>query len=283
MTPVEILSFLELQVSLGRRRCIRWNGPVDSPCCRPRVPCWCSWKLSFSRSNDGADCWWQRRMVVTSWRDQRSVAWVSFKVAPSFWFLNINVSIFCWNHVETVSGRRGSNFLALRLRNVDQTASVFLYVLKSVFWKKFSKWPVTPTFFSEGLFSSTSSCEGVKKKVALFMFKIPDFSLAPCLCKQAGLDLVSAWKDLDPRTLVSDLRHFCMTVRCAAHCAGATLNFLSEVRRHLEAEHLPCIERSFSKAPQVDLADQSAWTGWLLKQHTPNLAESLRRKIAFLP
>ena len=56
------------------------------------------------------------------------------------------------------------------------------------------------------------------------MFKIPDFSLAPCLCKQAGLDLISARKDFDPRTLVSgDLRHFDTTVRCAAHYAGATL------------------------------------------------------------
>ena len=60
------------------------------------------------------------------------------------------------------------------------------------------------------------------------MFKIPDFSL-PCLCKQAGLDLVSAWKDLDPRTFVSGtLREtfailtFCMTVRCAAHYARAS-------------------------------------------------------------
>ena len=60
------------------------------------------------------------------------------------------------------------------------------------------------------------------------MFKTPDFSLAPRLCKQAGLDLVSARKDLDPGTLVSgDLRHFCMTVRCAAHCAGATLTKLA--------------------------------------------------------
>ena len=56
------------------------------------------------------------------------------------------------------------------------------------------------------------------------MFKIPDFFLAPRLCKQAGLDLVSARKDFDPGTLVSgDLRHFDMTVRCAAHYAGATL------------------------------------------------------------
>ena len=76
------------------------------------------------------------------------------------------------------------------------------------FEKKISKWPVTQTFFSESLFSSTSSCEGVTK-VGLFMFKIPDFSLVPCLCTQAGVDFVSAWKDLDPRTLISgDRRHF---------------------------------------------------------------------------
>ena len=55
------------------------------------------------------------------------------------------------------------------------------------------------------------------------MFKIPDFSLVQRLCKQAGLDLVSARNH--PRTLVSgDLRHFDTTVRCAAHYAGATLN-----------------------------------------------------------
>ena len=66
-----------------------WNG-LKSPCCRPRVPCWCSWKLSFSRSNTGADCWWQRRMVVTSCKDQRWVKWVSFK------FL-ISGETSCWD------------------------------------------------------------------------------------------------------------------------------------------------------------------------------------------
>ena len=55
-----------------------WNGR-KSPCCRPRVLCWCSWKLSFSRSNAGADCWWQRRIVVHSCRDQRCDKSVSFK------------------------------------------------------------------------------------------------------------------------------------------------------------------------------------------------------------
>ena len=55
-----------------------WNV-LKSPCCRLRVPCWCSWKPSFCRSNAGADCWWQRRMVVTSCRDQRWVKWVSLK------------------------------------------------------------------------------------------------------------------------------------------------------------------------------------------------------------
>ena len=55
-----------------------WNGR-KSPCCRPRILCWCSWKLSFSRSNAGANCWWQRRIVVNSWRDQRCDKSVSFK------------------------------------------------------------------------------------------------------------------------------------------------------------------------------------------------------------
>ena len=61
-----------------------WNGR-KSPCCRPRVLCWCSWKLSFSRSNAGADCWWQRtrRIVVYSCRDQRCDKSVSFKFLRS--------------------------------------------------------------------------------------------------------------------------------------------------------------------------------------------------------
>ena len=59
-----------------------WNGR-KSPCCRPRVPCWCSWKLSFSRSNAGADCWWQCRMVVNSCRDQWWDERVSFKFPVS--------------------------------------------------------------------------------------------------------------------------------------------------------------------------------------------------------
>ena len=103
---------------------------------------------------------------------------------------------------------------------------MYCYGKKRLFEKKSSKWPVTTIFFSVSLFSSTCSWGGVKT-IEMFMFKIPHFSLASCLCKQAGLDLVSAWKDLDPRTLVSgDLCHFCTTaavaVRWAAHCAGAT-------------------------------------------------------------
>ena len=51
-----------------------------------------------------------------------SAAWsrrcfaVAIKVAPSFWFLNINMPIFCWNRFQTVSGRRGLNFLAVCLK-----------------------------------------------------------------------------------------------------------------------------------------------------------------------
>ena len=69
---------------------------------------------------------------------------------------------------------------------------VCITIGKSGFFEnKISKWPVTPTFFSESLFSLTCSC-GRVKKIGVFMFKIPDFSLAPRLCKQADLDFVSA-------------------------------------------------------------------------------------------
>ena len=78
-----------------------WNGR-KSPCCRPRVPCWCSWKWSFSRSNAGADCWWQRRMVVNSCRDQRWDRRVSFKFSISgrtscachLWVFSLQIKFF---------------------------------------------------------------------------------------------------------------------------------------------------------------------------------------------
>ena len=47
--------------------------------------------------------------------------------------------------------------------------------------------------------------EELKKNQGQFMLKIPDVSLVPCLCKQARLDLVSAWKYLDPCTLYQGL------------------------------------------------------------------------------
>ena len=78
----------------------------------------------------------------------------------------------------------------------------------------------------------------------MLMFKTPDFSLAPRLCKQAGLDLVSARKDFDPRTLVSeDLRHFDTTVRCAAHYAGATLTISvsSSFWYSISVAHYACV------------------------------------------
>ena len=94
---------------------------------------------------------------------------------------------------------------------------------KAVFWKKNLKMAGDPNFFSKNVFSWTRSSGGVKK-IRMLMFKIPDFSLVPRLYKQAGLDLVSARKDFNPRTLVSgDLCNFDTTVRCAAHYAGATL------------------------------------------------------------
>ena len=94
---------------------------------------------------------------------------------------------------------------------------MYCYRKKRFFCKKFSKRPVTPTFFSVSLFSSTRSCEGVKK-VGLLMFKIPDFSLAPRLCKQAGLDLNVCMKgSWSPYTCIgrpSPFLHDC-TLCCA--------------------------------------------------------------------
>ena len=111
---------------------------------------------------------------------------------------------------------------------------------KSGFSKKISKWPVTPTFFSKNVFSWDRSSERVKT-IRMLMFKIPEFSLAPRLCRKAGLDLVSARKDFDPRTLVSgDLRHFDTTVRCAAHYARATLNSISRAGLNFRRRPVLC-------------------------------------------
>ena len=78
---------LEVCTSLGKHlpqeRCwvkevrpandVGWNS-LKSRCSRPRKP----WKLNFCKSNAGADRWWQRRMVMTSCRDERRVKWVFF-------------------------------------------------------------------------------------------------------------------------------------------------------------------------------------------------------------
>ena len=127
-----------------------------------------------------------------------------FKVAPSFWFLNINVPIFLLKPCSNGLRKTWFKFLGTlpsKCWPSSMRVLVCIAIGKSGFLKKnLSKWPVTPTFFSVSLFSSTCSC-GRVKKIEVFMFKIPDFSLAPRLCKQAGLDLIPAWKDLDPRTL----------------------------------------------------------------------------------
>ena len=72
-------------------------------------------------------------------RSSSSASMVPVKVAPSFWFLNINMPIFCCCSFKIVSGRRGSNFVAVHRQNVDQIACLFLYVMpleKAVFLKK---------------------------------------------------------------------------------------------------------------------------------------------------
>ena len=70
----------------------------------------------------------------------------------------------------------------------------------------------------------------------MFMFKIPDFSLTPRLSKQAGLDFgFCVIRSRSPYTCIGDstgdLRHFDMTVRCAAHYAGAHLKFWQKQKK----------------------------------------------------
>ena len=66
-------------------------------------------------------------------------AHMELKVAPSFWFFNMSVLIFCCNSFKIVSGGRGSNFVAVHRQNVDQIAYLFLYAMlleKAVFFLK---------------------------------------------------------------------------------------------------------------------------------------------------
>ena len=65
-------------------------------------------------------------------------------------------SFLCWNRFQTVSGRRGLNFLAVHRQNFDHISCLFFVCIavgKSGFMEKISKWPVTPTFFFVSLFS----------------------------------------------------------------------------------------------------------------------------------
>ena len=112
-----------------------WNGR-KSPCCRPWVPCWCSWKLSFCRSNAGADCWWQRRMVVNSCRDQRWDKRVSFKFPVSG-----KTSSWGWT-----PARHRTAFL--------QSASILeVFALSVLFFQCQMKFQISPVLSNEGSFS----------------------------------------------------------------------------------------------------------------------------------
>ena len=220
------MKYCTVAKSTGRSRPI-WTSVV---CARVACSPWPVWSIPVA-------------IFLPSWCAEccaNDTFFTSFR-APSFWFLNINVLIFCCNSFKIVSGGRGSNFVAVHRQNVDQISYLFLYVMlleRNGFLKKISKWLVTPTFFSKNVFSWTCS-SGRVKKIRMLMFKIPDFSLAPRLCKQAGLDFISARKDFDPRTLVSgDLRHFDTTVRCAAHYAGATLKCMNHSSQKLAKLHV---------------------------------------------
>ena len=52
-----------------------------------------------------------------------------FKVAPSFWFLNINMPIFLLKPFPNCLRKTWFKFLGVHRQNVDQIACLFLYVL----------------------------------------------------------------------------------------------------------------------------------------------------------
>ena len=151
--------------------------------------------------------------------------------APSFWFLNINIPVFFF--VETMFKRCQAdvfNFLGTSPSKCWPNSLrdfVCITIGKSVlFLKKILKieMAVDLNFFLRKFVQFDQFLWRSLKSWDVYVQNTWLLSCAMSYYKQSGLDLFSAWTDLDPRTLVSeDLRHFCMTVRCAAHCAGATL------------------------------------------------------------
>ena len=82
---------------------------------------------------------------------------LTLKVAPSFWFLNINMPFFCWNRFPNCLRKTWFKFLGgspSKCWPNSMPVFVCIAIGKSGFLKKKnSKWPVTPTFFSGSLFS----------------------------------------------------------------------------------------------------------------------------------
>ena len=118
----------------------------------------------------------------------------SWKIAPSFWFLNMNMPIFCCNSFEIVSGRCGSNFVAVHHQTVDQICTACLPVFvcdgigKSGVLTKKSQNGRWPQLFSPKMCSVKPVFpEEIKKKSGCLCSK---YLTAPRLCKQAGLDLL---------------------------------------------------------------------------------------------
>ena len=87
---------------------------------------------------------------------------------------------------------------------------------------------MTPTFFSVSLFSSTCSCGRVKKSACLCSKYLSSLLrhvyvnrlVWTSFLRDKMSNRVRLYRGLYGRRL----RHFDTTVRCAAHCAGATLS-----------------------------------------------------------
>ena len=110
-----------------------------------------------------------RGQVILFWgcRRQHQFVWgsgilagscciLTFKVAPSFWFLNINMPIFLMKPFSNCLRKTWLKFLggpSSKCWPNSMPGFVCIAMKKRFFEKKISKWPVTPTFFSESLFS----------------------------------------------------------------------------------------------------------------------------------
>ena len=150
-------------------------------------------------------------------------------MAPSFWFLNINMPIFLLKPFPNCLRKTWFKFLGgspSKCWPNSMPVFVCIAIGKSGFLKKKSQNGRWHQLFSPEVCSVKPVLAEELKKIWVFMFKTPDFSLAPRLCKQAGLDFCVMWS----RTAYACIGDstggaFAILISLfAAHCAGATLS-----------------------------------------------------------